>query len=122
MPKHILSVGNCSYDYSTLSQALKEKFDVALQNADTAHDAEKAIANHQFDLILVNRLFDINQDSGIALIKKLKDQKLSTPLMLISNFPESQTEAVSVGAVRGFGKNAVGKPEMLELVGKYLSK
>lgn len=120
MPKQILSVGNCSYDFGTLSQALEAKFDVALQNAETADEAEQVLKKQQFDLIVVNRLFDINQDSGIALIKKLKEQKLATPMMLISNFPESQEEAVGVGAVPGYGKKAVGKPEMLDLVGQYL--
>lgn len=121
MSKQVLSVGNCSFDFSTLSSALEKHFEVEMHEAETAESAMKAIKTKPFDLIVVNRLFDINQDSGIALIKKMKDAQVATPVMLISNFAEFQREAIAAGAVSGFGKDTVGKPAMIELVGKYLN-
>lgn len=119
MPKRILSVGNCGYDFSTLSSALQKNFDVEMQAAETAMEATQAIKQGEFDLILVNRLFDSTGESGIDLIKKLK-ATVKAPMMLISNYPESQQEAVASGAMPGFGKKQLGKPAFVEVVGEYL--
>lgn len=119
MPKRVLSIGNCSYDHSTLSAALAKNFQVEMHAADTAADATEAVKHGPFDLIVVNRLFDSNGESGIELIKQLKET-VKAPMMLITNYPEYQQEAVAVGAVPGFGKGQVGKPALIEIVGEYL--
>jgi two-component system chemotaxis response regulator CheY len=119
MANRILSIGNCSYDHSTLAAALKKNFQVDVHAVETADEATKAVKESPFDLIVVNRLFDRNGESGIELIKRLK-ATMKTPMMLISNYPEYQEEAVAAGAVPGFGKKQVGKPAMLEVVGEYL--
>ncbi|MFT3881664.1 MAG: response regulator [Gemmatales bacterium] len=119
MPKRVLSIGNCGYDHSTLSSALQKHFDVEIYAAETAQEATQAVTDAQFDLIIVNRLFDINSESGIELIRKLKPT-MKTPMMLLSNYPEYQHEAVAAGAVQGFGKTHVGKPEMVQAVEQYL--
>lgn len=119
MPKQVLSIGNCGYDFSTLSAALQKNYQVELQSVNTAKEATKAVKEAQYDLIVVNRLFDVNGESGIELIKKLKPT-VKTPMMLISNYPEYQQEAVAAGAVPGFGKTQVGKPALLEVVGEFL--
>lgn len=120
MAKQVLSIGNCSYDFSTISAALEKNFSVEMHAVDDAAAAVQVTKTQKFDLIVVNRLFDLNQDSGIDLIKKLRDAQVQSPMMLISNYPEYQQEAVAAGAVAGFGKQNVGKPEMLEAVGNYL--
>jgi len=119
VPKRVLSIGNCNYDFSTLTTALEKNYQVELQSVDTAEEATKAVKDGQYDLIVVNRLFDVNGESGIELIKKLKPT-VKAPMMLISNYPEYQQQAIAAGAVPGFGKKAVGKPALLEVVGEYL--
>jgi len=42
------------------------------------------------------------------------------PVMLVSNFEDSQEEAVQRGALRGFGKSALRNPQTLELLKKAL--
>jgi two-component SAPR family response regulator len=121
MAKRLLSVGNCSYDFGNLSTTLQKHFAIELQNVDTAEEADEVLKKQSFDLILVNRLFDVNQDSGIAFIKRHKAAQLATPMMLLSNFPEYQEEAQAVGAVKGFGKNQVKQPIAVELLKPYLS-
>jgi len=119
MPKRILTIGHCSYDHNNIAKTLKKHFDVELDAADTAEDATQAISQKSYDLILINRLFDSNSGSGIELIRKLKPTT-STPMMLISNYPDAHQEAITHGAVPGFGKKMVGKPTMLEVVKDYL--
>lgn len=119
MARRVLSVGNCGYDHSTLTTALKKHFDVEMYAAASADAAAKALDEDMFDLVLVNREFDSTGESGIELIKKLKPT-VKAPMMLISNFPEAQEEAVAAGAVPGFGKKMVGKPGMVEVVEGYL--
>lgn len=119
MAKHVLSIGNCGYDHGNLVKALQKQFNVELDAAATAAEAMEAVAGKTYDLIVVNRLFDLNGDSGIELIKKLKPT-VKSPMMLISNYPEAQEEAMAVGAVKGFGKKVVGKPGLVEVVGEYL--
>ncbi len=123
MPKHILSIGNCAADHNHLNRSLQKHFDVELTSADTAQDALTQLQQGTYDLILINRIFDANGDSGLDLIKKLKaDPALAaTPTMLISNFPEAQQEAQSAGALPGFGKNSVGKPHFIEHLKPYLN-
>lgn len=59
-----------------------------------------------FDLVLVNRVFDGDGTSGLALIGAIKaDPELAdVPVMLVSNYPEAQAEAKQLGALPGFGK------------------
>lgn len=121
MAKRILSVGNCAYDFGNLSSVLQQQFTVELQNVDTAQEADEALKANSFDLIIVNRLFDVNQDSGIAFIRKHKASQLATPMLLLSNFPEYQDEAQAAGAVKGFGKNQLMQATSMELLKGYLS-
>ncbi|HQR42560.1 MAG TPA: response regulator [Gemmatales bacterium] len=121
MAKKVLSVGNCAYDFGTLQSALQQHFSVDVQGVDTAAEAEQLVKQHKYDLIVVNRVFDINQDSGIALIKRLKEHQVATPMVLLSNYPEYQQEAIAAGASPGFGKNQVGKPAMVEAVKAFLA-
>ncbi|HQR08647.1 MAG TPA: response regulator [Gemmatales bacterium] len=119
MAKRVLSIGNCDYDHSTLSTALRKNFDVEMHAAATAQEARQAVTTGEFDLIMLNRLFDMTGESGIDLIKKLK-ATVKAPMMLISNYPEYQEEAQAAGAVPGFGKKQVGKAELVKVVEGYL--
>ena len=64
---------------------------------------------------------DATGSGGLDIIKELvADEKFTAPLMLVSNYPESQAEAVAAGAVQGFGKAELDKPSTLEMLGAYL--
>jgi CheY-like chemotaxis protein len=66
-------------------------------------------------LLLINRTLDGEYDlqTGVELIRQLKDapQPPRAALMLVSNFPEAQAEALAAGAVPGFGKRDMYSPE-----------
>jgi two-component system chemotaxis response regulator CheY len=50
-----------------------------------------------------------------------QDESLShIPVMLVSNYPEYQEEAVALGAVYGIGKNELGTPQAITRVQEAL--
>ncbi len=75
-------------------------------------------------MVLVNRVFDADGDSGVDLIRQIKaDEALqTTPILLVSNYADAQEEATAAGAVPGFGKAELGRPAMLERVRPLLGE
>lgn len=120
MSHRVLAVGNCSYDHGNLAGMLKKHFQATVDAADNTDIAKQLLRERSYHLVIVNRVFDSNSESGIEFIKQLRQNSTEIPFMLISNFDEYQKEAVAVGAVPGFGKSSIGKPEVVELVKKYL--
>ena len=112
----VLCVGHCSFDSGNLANVLTQRFGAEVKAASTANEAFDSVRNDQFDLVLVNRVFDADGDSGLEFVKRLQahEETRNTPVMLVSNYPEAQEAAVALGARLGFGKQALGAPEMLE--------
>lgn len=122
MSKRVLSVGQCGPDHYSISRFLERHFDVEIATADREQQAIQRLRSEPFDLVLVNRKLDIDYSDGMAIIRAMKaDPSLAgVPVMLVSNYPESQEEAVAAGAEYGFGKSALNSPEAVERVGKFL--
>jgi two-component system, chemotaxis family, chemotaxis protein CheY len=122
MKKRILSVGQCSMDHASLSRTFTRNFDAEVVRADDARDAISLLSDGGFDLVLVNRIFDANGDSGIDLIRQLRaeESKRTIPVMLVSNHADVQAQAVAAGALPGFGKADLGQKPMLERVSTIL--
>ena len=76
------------------------------------------------ELVLVNRKLDIDYTDGTILIDKMKEDQnfKSIPVMLVSNYPEYQEEAVSKGALWGIGKQDYHKDESVEKFKDVLEK
>ena len=109
MPR-VLSVGQCGFDQFGLSRHLKKGFGAEVSTAETLAEALVSLRAQAFDLVLVNRVLDADGTSGLDLIRAVKaDQALAaTPVMLVSNYPETQRTAESLGALSGFGKSEIG--------------
>src|SRR5438132_854403 len=122
--KRVLSVGQCAADHGGISWALQRSFGAQTSAADTVEEALAELRQQSFDLVLVNRIFDSDGSSGLEFIRRVKsDPTLSqVPIMLVSNYEESQAQAVAAGAVPGFGKASLGRPQMLERVGAFLAQ
>lgn len=105
----ILSVGQCSFDHGLLSRHLRTNYGAELAAATSIGNALVTLRAGQFDLVLVNRVFDSDGSSGFDLIKAIKaDPELAgTPVMLVSNYEDAQIQAQALGAVHGFGKTEV---------------
>ncbi len=122
--KRVLSVGQCMADSSSLTRTFGRSFSAEVVSVDDAAEAVALLRHGGFELVLVNRLFDADGDSGLDLIRLLHgDEALrAVPVMLVSNYPEAQAQAVAAGALPGFGKAALGQTQMLERVAAVLGK
>ncbi len=113
--KRILDVGNCGPDHAAIKRFLMGKFDCEVLQADGAVDALAALRRGGIDLVLVTRKLDMDYSDGVEVIRQIKadPQVAATPVMLVTNYPEHQDEAVAIGATRGFGKLEFEKPETI---------
>lgn len=120
--KRVLSVGQCSADHGSISWALERAFHAEVEPVASADEALRKLRQGSYALVLVNRVFDRDGSSGLDLVSAIKsDDKLrQVPVMLVSNYEDAQARAVQVGAEPGFGKSALGQPQMLERVGAFL--
>lgn len=125
MPAHrILSVGQCGYDHRNLTRHLAGRLNAEIIPADTFDEAFEELRAGRFDLLLVNRVTDADETVGLDLIRSLKaDPSLaSIPTMLVSDHSKAQAEAVSLGALPGFGKSAINHPKTLDQLEAVLSQ
>ena len=112
--KQVLSVGQCGFDHGSIARFLQTHFDVDVLPAATASAATEQLRQRAFDLVLVNRQFDADGSDGLDFIKRLKadPEHASIPVMLVTNFREYAEQAVSLGALPGFGKAELGSPDL----------
>ena len=111
MPRpKILSVGQCGYDGGRIGEGFAARYDAEVIAADTHEDARDELSRGGFDLVLVNRVGDLDGASGLELIRSMKKDSVTAPVpvLLVSNLADAQSEAVSIGAVPGFGKADLG--------------
>lgn len=123
MKKTALSVGNCSMDEGNLRRVLAREFQADLEAVDSAEEALTALASRQYDLVLINRVFDLNGEEGLELIQKIKTEPATqpTPVMLISNYPDFQSQAEKLGAAPGIGKSTLSTKESLQRLAAFLA-
>ncbi len=114
----IVLVGHCGADQYALTQAVERALgdDVAIESANTADELGRAVSAEA--LLLVNRQLDGRFDtgSGIELIRGLAGDAGGSVMMLISNYPEAQDEAVAAGAMQGFGKSNLSDAATAQLL------
>ncbi len=123
MSKRVLSVGNCGYDHGRLTRLLGEHFNAVVHGAEHTEAALERLRTEQFDLVVVNRIFDANGQHGLDAIRRIKAEPTlaATPVMLISNYPQYQEEALAAGAEPGFGKDQFESLDSVESLRKFLS-
>lgn len=120
--KKVLNVGHCDYDHGNIRSLLTDHFDAEIQLARSRREAIESAQLGDWDLILVNRIFEEDGDSGLELIKVLKADPVtrSVPVMLVSNFADAQRAAIESGALPGFGKATLKTSATLEELRKVL--
>jgi DNA-binding NarL/FixJ family response regulator len=123
MMKRVLSVGQCEKDHGSISRFLNSNFDVEVVPVATVADATQQMRRQAFNLVLVNRQFDLDGTEGIDFIRGLKSEQdlAAVPVMLITNFPEYAAEAVSLGAEPGFGKAELSSQDLPQRLNPYLA-
>jgi hypothetical protein len=70
------------------------------------------------DLILFNRElgYGFEEEYGVDVIKYLKPNYPALKMILVSNYPEAQQEAIAAGALPGFGKREIGSKRVTQLL------
>ena len=116
MKKRVLDVGNCGPDHSSIRHFLDKHFECEVLQADGSDDALAALRKGQVDLVLVNRKLDMDYSDGIEVIRQIKAAAdvAHVPTMLVTNYEEHHDAAMEIGALRGFGKLDLAKPETVE--------
>jgi DNA-binding NtrC family response regulator len=107
----VLSVGQCGFDSASIERLFTQDFSAKVESVDTASDAIGRLQSETYNLVLVNRRLDLDGSSGVALLEQLHSKAPEVPVMLVSDKPDAQAEAVSKGALPGFGKSALRHPE-----------
>ena len=109
----VLDIGNCSPDHAAIRALVEREFDARIVQAHGLDDALETLNHETVSLVMVNRKLDRDYSDGIEIIRQIKQdaQLKDVPVMLITNYPEHQEAAVSLGALPGFGKLALGTPE-----------
>ncbi len=115
MSRQVLSVGQCVPDAAALERFLKATFDVRISQADTAAETLDLLRKNPYDLVLINRKLDADYTDGTDILRAIKtDEALkTTPVMIVSNYPEYQDAAVHLGAAYGFGKAELGRSDVI---------
>jgi len=124
MSKKVLLVGHCGPDSSYLRMVVRQADPSAkVLMADDARELRAAL-DGGVDLILFNRElgYGFDESQGVELIKWLKPNYPTIPLMLVSNYPEAQADAVAAGALPGFGKREIGSPRIPALLRDVLTQ
>jgi ActR/RegA family two-component response regulator len=122
MPKRVALIGHCGPDSSYLRLTVsKASRDVQVVMVDDSTELERLVADG-VDLLLFNRVLDYGFDDteGVAVIRRLRKTHPNLRMMLVSNYPEAQAEAVAAGALPGFGKREMGSSRVAELIGDAL--
>jgi CheY-like chemotaxis protein len=124
MPSLVLLVGHCAMDQRSLRGWLERHFTVDVESVDSLAEAIQRVDAGDIDLVLVNRVFEFTGQRGIELVRQVaqKTAVRRTPVVLVSNFADAQSEAQQAGALPGFGKSQLHTPAALEAVRNGLAQ
>ena len=122
--RKVLDVGQCGFDNSRISSLLQKHFDVQVDRSHSHDESIKLALDTPYDLILINRILDADSTAGMDVLASLKTQPSTaeTPVMIVSNYQETQDEAVAQGAVQGFGKSNLDTEETIANLAQYLGE
>ena len=117
---NVLVVGHCDLDHPQITSLLEKNFSAKVTRVKLSKKAIEYLEEHDYDLVIINRIGAFDQESGLELIKKIKqDGRFKVPLMMITNYKDQMDKAVEIGAVPGYGKDKLHDKETLELLSKY---
>lgn len=119
-PARVLSVGQCAPDHYSIKMLIEHDFDAKVDAVSGIGEALNLMRQEKYDLVLVNRVIFNDGSDGMELVRIAKSEELSTPVMLVSNYADAQSEAVAAGAVPGFGKSSLHATQTREHLLKFL--
>lgn len=123
MKKTVLDIGNCGPDHAAIRNLLTQHFDVSVLRAHHSQDSIEILEAESVDLVLINRKLDQDYSDGMEILKLIKSDTrfASIAVMMVTNYPDVQEQAVRLGALPGFGKLSLASEETLSRLSKVLS-
>ncbi|HEX4590206.1 MAG TPA: hypothetical protein VH120_09785 [Gemmataceae bacterium] len=120
--RRVLSVGQCGVGHAAIRRLFRQRFDADVVPAATTPEALEELRRAQYDLVLANRVFT-RGGAGFDLIVAIKSDGVlhAIPVILVSDQLAAQERAVALGAVPGFGKAALARPETAERIAAALN-
>jgi len=121
--KNVLVVGHCDLDNPQITSLLEKNFCTKVLRVKLLKKVIEHLEQQDYDLVIINRIGAFDQESGLELIEKIKeDGRFQSPLMMVTNYKDQMDKAVEKGAVPGYGKDKLHDNETIELLSKYLSE
>ena len=116
MSKRILLVGHCGVDGPRLQSEISSFLGgVEVLRVNSDQDLQRE-AGQGADLLMVNREPVGFSKEGVDIIRHLHQHFPDCKVMLVSDYPEAQEEALGVGAIPGVGKADIGSPKFEKTV------
>ena len=121
--KRVLDVGQCAADHYSLRRLIEGSFDAEVVQARRCPRGARGTSRRRFRpgagqsparCRRQRRAGDHPRHQG-------RRKPGATPVMLVTNYPEHQEQAVAAGAVPGFGKAALHQPETRERLARILA-
>ena len=119
--KNVLIIGHCDLDNPQITSLIENNFSAKATRLKMSKDAVGYLEKQDYDLVIINRIGAFDQESGLELIKAIKqDGRFKVPLMMVTNYKDQMEEAIKCGAVPGYGKDKLHDKDTIEILGKYL--
>ena len=119
--KNVLIIGHCDLDNPQITSLIENNFSAKATRLKMSKDAVGYLEKQDYDLVIINRIGAFAQESGLELIKAIKqDGRFKIPLMMVTNYKDQMEEAIKCGAVPGYGKDKLHDKDTIEILGKYL--
>ncbi len=119
--KNVLVVGHCDLDNPQITSLIEKNFSAKVTRLKQSIKVIEYLEKQSYDLVIINRIGAFDQESGLELIKRIKeDGRFKAPLMMVTNYKDQMDKAVDEGAVPGYGKDKLHDEETRDLLGKYL--
>ena len=119
--KNVLIIGHCDLDNPQITSLIEKNCSAKATRLKVSKDAVGYLEKQDYDLVIINRIGAFDQESGLELIKAIKqDGRFKIPLMMVTNYKDQMEEAIKCGAVPGYGKDKLHDKNTIEILGKYL--
>ncbi len=120
--KNALIVGHCDLDHPQITSLLEKNFSAKVTRLKQLKRAMEYLEEQDYCLVIINRIGAFDQESGLELIKKIKDDgRFKVPLMMVTNYKDQMDKALEAGAVPGYGKDNLHDKATIELLSKYFN-
>lgn len=119
----VVLVGHCGPDTSYLRMAVQKALPGSpIRSAHDETELDQLLAaipgEDPQPILLINRALESGfaSETGVELVAHIHRKRPLSKLLLVSNFPEAQEEAVKNGALPGFGKREIGSAKVISLL------